>query len=56
LRGPRGVPLFGLGSFEGGKKGGGTARQHPFNIFESAVFRVALRIGTKFEGADVDEV
>jgi hypothetical protein len=33
-------PLVGIG-------GWGTVRPHAFNIFGSAVFRVALRIGTK---------
>jgi hypothetical protein len=30
----------------------GTARRHTFKIFAPAVFRVALRTGTKFGGTD----
>jgi hypothetical protein len=30
---------------------GGTAQRHPFKIFALAVFRVALRVGTKIRGA-----
>jgi hypothetical protein len=33
-------------------EGAGTARRHTFKIFALAVFRVALRIGTKLRGAE----
>jgi hypothetical protein len=43
--------LFGNGVLRRWRPDGGTSRRHPFKIFEFAVFRVALRIGTKLEGA-----